>query len=178
MKRAYLLVVFLSVLLSACNGNLSFDNIEFNTNSTIATPIIYFDLTQNNFYDVPTATEVLHVTDTTRYTFLTESIVQDNLDELNLFFEVSNQFERSFEFEIEFLDETNVRTHQFQAFLVNANTTGFTINRSVNRFQNPDFLNTSKFVLHVRLQPGTVAIDPNQARVLNFKSSGLLSLSF
>lgn len=178
MKRLPLVLVLFYTLFLSCNSNLSLDNIDFDSEIGVATPLIFFDLSQNKFYDFQSNTEVLFVSDTTRYTFLSEGIVKDNLQRLDLFYNIDNSFDREFVCQIKFLDDNNDETHVFDDFTIPANRENFLIDDFVRTSENPLFIETTKFVLNVTLLPGNSTIDPTVTQRFSFRSSGILTLSY
>lgn len=178
MKKISLIIFLLFIVFNSCQSNLTFDNIEIDTNTTLAIPLISFDVNQNRFYDFNTNTEVTQISDTTRYELFQEKIIRDNITRFGLSLELNNQFDRDFFVEIVFLDSLNVRTHAFNTFRVEAGDSNFTTDRSVFISDVPEFINTSKFVVNLDLRPGANAIDPNVQQTLGFKSQGTYFLSF
>lgn len=168
----------LFIVFNSCQSNLSFDNIEIDTNTTITLPLISFDVNQNRFYDFTTNMEVNQISDTTRYEFFQEKIVRDNITRYDLSLELNNRFDRDFFVEIVFLDSLNNRTHSFNNFRVQAGELNFTTDRTVIIADTPQFIDTSKFVINLDLRPGTNPIDPNVQQSFEFKSQGTYFLRF
>ena len=177
MKRIFLIFSLFLVFIS-CESNLTFDNIELNITPAITAPLVSFELDGTSFFDFSNTTQITIPTDTSRYTFFRESLIKDNIDRFDIYFEVNNQFDRDFGFEVVFLDENNVRMHTLVPFITPANTDDFNANRSIDISKVPDFLNTEKLTVNIILAPGPSPIDPNQFQFIKLKSYGEIFLSF
>ena len=178
MKRPYLLIFLLSLVLNSCQSNLSFDNIEFDSEVSLAVSLINFDFTQTDFIDTGNNPQVITVSDTTDFVLLSGDIIKDNINSMSLTFAIDNNFERDILFDVVFLNSDDERVHVFENILVNANTTDFLEERTVTVSENPDFVDTEKFNLLVTLIPTGNPVDPNITRSINFDSFGVLNLGF
>lgn len=179
MKRISLIVFLIFMVFSSCQNNLTFDNISIEPEPIVTLPFLSFDLTQNNFYDFNSNTEVLMISDTTRYTFFQEGIVRDHLYEMDWFFELRNQFNRDFILQMSFLNDNNQTTHTFDDITIFANSGTLDFFEKVEVGNSPDFLNSTKFVLTMNLIPdASNPIDPNQDELFEFKSRYIGYLSF
>ena len=100
--KRYIFLIFSLSMFYSCVDNLDFDQIEYSATPVYNSPIVYFDLNQNNFIDPTTNTDITAVSDITDFTYLDNSFVRDNLQRVELNFEINNQFDnRSFSFSIE-----------------------------------------------------------------------------
>lgn len=171
-KRYIYLTVSLFALFS-CVDNLDFDQIEYSATPIYNAPIISFDLTQNNFIDPNTNTDITNVSDDTDFTYLESSLIRDNLERVELNFEINNQFdERSFTIFIEFLDENNTPTHPVINFTVQPNQLLIPPVETILISTNQNFLRTRRVRIRAEMSTGTSALNPNIIQHLSFKSAG------
>lgn len=171
LKRYLLLILSLSTL--ACVDNLDFDQIEYSATPIYNAPIISFDLTQNNFIDVTTSTDIPIVSDEANFTYLDSSLIRDNLERVELNFEVNNQFDnRVFSLFIEFLDESNNATHPVINFVVQPNQLLVPPIETILIANNPDFLRTKRVRVRIEMSTGATPLSPTVIQNLSFKSAG------
>ncbi len=166
------------MVLNSCQGNISFDNIEFDSEVSLAVSLINFDFTQTDFIDTGNNPQVITVSDTTDFVILSGDIIKDNINSMSLTFAIDNNFERDILFDVVFLNSDDERVHVFENILVNANTIDFLEERTVTVSENPDFVDTEKFNLLVTLIPTGNPVDPNITQSINFDSFGVLNLGF
>ncbi len=171
LKRYLLLILSLSTL--ACVDNLDFDQIEYSATPIYNAPIISFDLTQNNFIDVTTNTDIPIVSDEADFTYLDSSLIRDNLEKVELNFEVNNQFDnRVFSLFIEFLDENNNATHPVINFVVQPNQLLVPPIETILIANNSDFLRTKRVRVRIEMSTGSTPLSPTIIQNLSFKSAG------
>ena len=97
------LVAFFSLcFLISCTDNLNFDEINLNVDPIITTPLIYFELNQDDFYNSTTGTEIPMITDTSDFRVFKSSAIRNDLIKAVFDFEIENRFDRSFEVNIVF----------------------------------------------------------------------------
>jgi hypothetical protein len=158
--------------LNACVENLDFNQIEYSATPVYHSPLVFFDLNQNNFIDPTTNTEIATVIDVTDFTYLETSVFRDNLERVELAIEVNNQFDRDFMFTMEFLDENNNLVYSIGNFTATANQlTVPTINPIVIA-NNQNFLQTRKIRITIDMGSSTTPLSPNVIQNISFKSSG------
>jgi len=171
--KRYLLLIFSLSTLYSCVDNLNFDQIEYSANPVFNSPIISFDLNQNNFIDPNTNTDIPTVLDVTDFTYLDNSFVRDNLEKVELNFEINNQFDnRSFSFFIEFLDANDNATHPVINFITQPNQLLVPPIETILISNNQDFLRTRKIRVRIEMSTGTVPLSPTVIQNLSFKSAG------
>ena len=173
------LILFLIVpFFFSCTDNLDFDQINLDIEPIFDTPLVFFELDQNDFFDEDNGVEIQVVTDITDLTVLESSTVRENLGRVDLFFEVSNQFDRFFRVEVDFLDTNDNITFSFDPLFIRPGQTDFSLNQNVIISDNPNFLNSSRVRVTVNLSPSGVILDPDIPRIFRFKSAGRFYLSF
>ncbi len=180
MKFKYnpLLILLFTVLLSSCVNNLKFDQIELDIDPVSEFPLVFFELNQNDFFDVTTSTEVDIFAGISDIEVLESSVIRDNLLRADLRFEVVNRFDRNFTVDVEFLDTNNMVTFTFDRLFIAPGATNFSAIQNVIIADTPAFLNSSQIRVTVRLTPSTTILDPNIPRTFDFKSAATLYLSF
>ena len=171
--KRYLLLIFSLSALYSCIDNLNFDQIEYSATPVYNTPLVSFDLNQSNFIDPNTNTDIPIVSDITDFTFLDNSFVRDNLERVELNFELNNQFDnRSFSFSIEFLDANNNATHPIINFTTQPNQLLVPPIETILISNNQDFLRTRKIRVSVEMSTSTTPLSPTIIQNLSFKSAG------
>lgn len=168
----YLSLFLLFATFQSCVDNLNFDQIEYSATPVFNGPIIFFDLNQNNFIDPNTNSEINTVIDEADFTYLDASVVRDNLERVELSFEINNQFDRNFSLSIQFLDENNIPTHPVITFDANPNELLVPPVETIVIANNQAFLRTKKVLIRIELSPGATPLSPNIIQNLSFKSSG------
>jgi len=174
-----LILLLIVAFFSSCADNLDFDQIQLDIDPVFTTPIVYFELNQNDFFDEVNAVEITTVTDISDFTVLQSSTVQDNLTQAVFNFEVENRFDRTFIIKIDFLDDNDNITYSVSSFAILAGDLDYVSPQiRVYPSQTPDFLNSTKLNISVNIQPSPNQLDPDIPKTLTFKSSGTYYLSF
>ena len=171
--KRYSVLFFLFLAFSSCIDNLDFNQIEYSATPIYNSPIVFFDLTQSDFIDSTTNTDILRVEDETDFTYLETSFIRDNLERVELNFEVNNQFSnRSFSFSFEFLDENNNPTHPVINFTVNPNELLVPQINPIIVANNQGFLTTRRIRVQIVMSASTTPLNPTVIQNLSFKSTG------
>jgi hypothetical protein len=171
--KRYSVLFFLFFAFSSCIDNLDFNQIEYSATPIYNSPIVFFDLTQSDFIDSTTNTDILRVEDVTDFTYLETSFIRDNLERVELNFEVNNQFSnRSFSFSFEFLDENNNPTHPVINFTVNPNELLVPQINPIIVANNQGFLTTRRIRVQIVMSASTTPLNPTVIQNLSFKSTG------
>ena len=175
-KYKSLVLLFIATLLSGCLNNIDFDQVNLDIEPIINTPLVSFELDQLDFYDVDNSIEIETVTDISGLEIFESSTFQNDLIRFDATFEISKNFQRVFNVNVDFLDVNDNITFSTDTYAlgVNLDILISRINLDVNDF--PDILNTSKVRIRVRLLPSTVTIDPDVTRKFEFRSSGVFYL--
>ncbi|MFY0603629.1 MAG: hypothetical protein JXQ93_06740 [Flavobacteriaceae bacterium] len=171
-NKNFLLLFFLSFVFNSCVDNLNFDQIEYSATPIYNSPIIFFDLDQNDFIDSTTNTDILTTEDITNFTYLETSFIRENLEKVELNMEVNNRFDRSFTFSFEFLDENSNGTHPIINFTVNPNEILNPVINPILIANNQDFLRTRKIRVRIEMSASTTPLSSTVIQNLSFKSTG------
>lgn len=169
-RYLHLFIVFAAF--SSCVDNLNFNQIEYSATPVFNGPIIFFDLDQNNFIDPNTNAEINSISDESDFTYLDASVVRDNLERVELNFEINNQFDRIFSLSIEFLNENNTPTNPIITFTANPNELLVPPVETIVIANNQAFLQTRKVRVTIQLSSGSTPLSPNFIQNLSFKSAG------
>tara|TARA_R110002124_G_scaffold86577_6_gene223736 strand:+ start:1982 stop:2536 length:555 start_codon:yes stop_codon:yes gene_type:complete len=173
----FLIFIF---LFSSCVKYVDFEQIEDLTVEPVFTSsLVYFTLDQVTFFDRINSVEVITpISKTSKFLSLNSSFVKNNLIKLELEFEISNQFDRDFTINVEFLDDNNTRTHRFNTFNVDANNLNYAQKEVINIINNQLFLSSTKIRVSVQLSPSNngAVINPNVVKNLVFKTAGTFFL--
>ncbi|WP_452228646.1 MULTISPECIES: hypothetical protein [unclassified Lacinutrix] len=181
-KLKYLFVFCLiGVLLSACVNDLDFSQGEdFAISPTLDASLIYFEESASSFIDENGAEQIV-VRDSVNIEIFTDPFTVDNLIKSEFLFQVSNSINRSFQAQIDFLDETGVLQHSF-TFSVDASPTNEAIViMHLETFENESLLalkQSVQIVITLRLLPSSdgSVIDENTPGILKFKSKATFYL--
>jgi len=163
------------IFLYSCSSNLDFrqvDDIEISQNVVVTG--IYFQANQTQFLNTSGTTEINEVSIVSTFDLFKGDYIKDNLVKVVFDFELENTFNRDFEVEIIFLDDTNRET-QLILLPVFQNASDM----STVTFEGSDLesLKTSTFVnLKATLSPGAAIIDINTTQLLTLKSTAKFTL--
>ena len=180
MKFKYkpLVLLFIVTFFSSCVNDLDFDQINLDHTPIINSPLAFFELDQNDFFDEVGAVEITSVTDISEFRLLQSSIVRDNITFANVLFEVNNQFDRFFNVNVVFLDDNDNVTLSLTQFTILPNDPSFELREGISISNNPAFLASTKIRVTISLGPSSTTIDPEVPRTFKFKSSGIFYLRF
>lgn len=170
-------LIFTLLLFNSCLKNVSFDDTDVVLNPEFTAPLIYFTLDQTDFFDQTNNVEIVTITDVSDFTVFEEPSVGETIERVEVNLEASNQFNRDFDFLVEFLDENDNVTFAFNNFTVLAGETDATFFQGVDIANNPSILTTMQVRITITLQSSTTVIDPSVARELVFKSFGVYYLN-
>lgn len=176
-KLFRLQILFCVAFFISCTDNLNFDNINLDLEPIVSSPIVYFELNQNNFID-ENDQEISVVSDITVFRILETTIFKENLVELKIDFEVENGFNRMFIVKIIFLDDDDNITHTVDEFTIEAGDLNYTATRTILIESTPEFLNSTRFRADVILPPSSTNLNPAIEKVFKFRSSGTFYLRF
>jgi hypothetical protein len=176
-KLVPLQILFCFAFFISCTDNLNFDNINLDLEPIVSSPIVYFELNQNNFLDANDQ-EISVVSDITVFRILETTILKENLVELKIDFEVENGFNRMFLVKIFFLDNNDNITHTVDEFTIEAGDLNYTATRTIIIESTPEFLNSTRFRTDVILPPASTNLNPAIEKVFKFRSSGTFYLRF
>ncbi|MFY0630037.1 MAG: hypothetical protein JXR05_06620 [Flavobacteriaceae bacterium] len=180
MKLKYkpLVLLFIVTFLSSCVNNLDFDQVNLDHTPIINAPLVFFEATQNDFFDEVGSVEISSISDISEFRLLQSSAVRDHITFANVFFEINNQFDRAFNVNVSFLDDNDAVTLTFTQFTVLPGDPSFELREGISISNNPNFLNSTKIRVTVSIIPSAVTLDPDIPRIFRFKSSGVFFLRF
>lgn len=169
--------LFTLFFLISCTDNLNFDEINLNVDPILTTPLIYFELNQDDFYNSTTGTEIPMITDTSDFRVFKSSVIRNDVFKAVFDFEIENRFDRSFEINIIFYDGNDNITRTIPAFTIVSQELDFMASESIEIIASPLFLTSRKVSVEVKLNPSSTQIDPNIYQIIKFKSTGTFYLS-
>ena len=176
-KLFRLQILFCVAFFISCTDNLNFDNINLDLEPIVSSPIVYFELNQNNFLD-ENDQEISVVSDITVFRILETTILKENLVELKIDFEVENGFNRMFLINMFFLDDDDNITYTVDEFTIEAGDLNYTATRTILIESTPEFLNSTRFRTDVILPSASTNLNPAIEKVFKFRSSGTFYLRF
>ncbi len=181
MKLKYIpliLLFLLSPFLNSCVSNTDFDQINLDVEPILNFPLVYFELDQLDFLDDTGTIEIQSVADVSDLEVFNSSTVRDNLTRVDLLFELTNQFDRVFEVEVDFLDANGNITFSFEDISIGTLTNSVQVRQNILITENPQILNTTQIRVIVNLLPSGVVLDPGVERRFKFESVGTFYLVF
>ncbi len=178
--KLLLKILSLNVLLlnASCLNDIDFNQAEsLKLEPVIVGALINFNITQNNL--AANGTEITSLSQKTPFIVLDNDITEENLQRIVFRFEIENQFNRDFQLELIFLDNTNTETHEPITLNVLANQTDFIQEEEIIIADNPDFTNSRNIQVDLALLPssGGTIIDTNIPASLIFKSAATFYLT-
>ena len=169
----FLLVVFVS-----CINNLNFDDADLNLRPIYNSPLVNFTLDQNDFFDEVNNIDILEINGIIGdFDFLQSQRLEDQLIRVEFYIEIQNEFDRNFEVTLSFLDEFDNVTLVYAPILITANQDNFTTTLEVFLANDPQFLNSRKLNVNVRMSASSNPIDPSIQTEFDFKSTGTYYLN-
>lgn len=174
MKNKGIPILFLifAIVLTSCVKDLDFDQTkDFESKPVYTATILYFDLTQRNF--VSGNFEIGTVSDTLDFSLLSNEVFQKQLEKVELRFKISNEFNRGFRIELDFLDKNFLPVQHIDPLEIPAVTSDFEQRIPIVIKDSPLFLTANKLNINIQLKPSSDGsiININQEKKLSFKSS-------
>jgi len=158
-------------LMISCVKDLDFDQGKgFEFKPMYTATLMYFNLDQTSF--VFQNTEVLEVSDTIAFTLLNDKTMQNQLEKVELLFQVANQFNREFKIELDFLDNKDVSVQHIEPLEISNNVEDHEQRFTIAIANNPQFLTAAKLKVSIQLKPSSDGsiIDVTNEKTLSFKS--------
>ena len=178
-RKTPLFLIFI-FLFSSCIKHVDFEQIEDLTAEPVfKSSLVYFTLNQITFFDRINSIEIITpINRTSSFLSLNSSFVKENLQEVEIEFEIQNEFDRDFTVNFQFLDANNVVTHQLQTFNITANNLKYEQKEKIIVSSNTAFLSSTKIRVSVQLSQNNngAVINPNIDKKLVFKTAGTFFL--
>ncbi|WP_111682095.1 hypothetical protein [Winogradskyella tangerina] len=182
-KLNYIVCFFILILTcTSCVKDVDFNQAENLTLTPIvAASVVYTDVEASRFSE--NGTEIETVRDSiANIEIFTEQFVIDNLVRTDLVFEVTNSIDRSFELDVEFLDESDtlLDVFTFEALPSNGSNEVITMVTEVYENERLEALKqTTKLVITLRLLPSSdgSTLNENSTGRIILKSKGLFYLN-
>ena len=164
---------FVLFMFASCVKQLDFDQVnDLSISPAYKSPLVHFNVNQTDF--LLNTVEIPTITGEFPFTIIDNSFVKENLKEVELEFEINNQFSRKFTLGILFLDDNDVVTYSFPTFVINPNTVSLIQKTSILIANNLRFLDSTKMQFTISLLPssGGSVLDPDILQTLAFKLAG------
>ncbi|WKD84908.1 hypothetical protein KCTC32516_00244 [Polaribacter huanghezhanensis] len=173
----FLIFIF---LFSSCIKHVDFEQIgDLTAEPIFKTSLVYFTLNQVVFFDRINSLEIVTpINKTSDFLSLNSSFVRKNLIKAEIEFEITNEFDRDFTVDFQFLDDNNVVTHTLQTFNITANNLKYLHKETIVVSGNQQFLSSTKIRVFVQLSQNNngAAINPAIEKKLVFKTAGTFFL--
>ena len=163
---------------NSCTNDLSFDGINLNVDPVLNGPVVYFELSQNDFLEDDDITEISSISDATDFEVFKSSEISDNTIKVALDFQVENWFDRAFEIRVVLLDGADDIIYTFPNMEIDARNLNFTLSHAILIQDFPTFVNSRKMKVEVLLTPSSNPLDPLISNILKFRSAVTVFLSF
>ena len=145
---------FVLFLFSSCVKQLDFDQVnDLSISPAYKSPLVYFTVNQTDF--LLNTVEIPTITGEFPFTIIDNSLVKENLKEVELEFEINNQFSRDFTLGILLLDDNDIVTYSIPIVVINANTVLFTQKSNILIANNLLFLESTKIQFTISLLPSS-----------------------
>ncbi|AZJ33828.1 MULTISPECIES: hypothetical protein [Tenacibaculum] len=159
----------------SCIKDIDFSQAEdIEITPVIVASLVYANLDQTSLV-TPTGIEIARIREVSRLEVFNNEGAED-LNKIELNFEINNPFDRNFKLNFNFLDENNAVTYRVTSINIPKNTQAFNFQEVIDVLSNSSILNSTKIELILELLPssdGTV-IDINEPKKFTFKSAGTL----
>ncbi len=164
-----LFFICLSIVFSACVGNVDFDqaeNIILEPEFKVA--LVHFRATPDNFVDPVTNADLDFISDITEIHHFDSDTAQENIIKIELLFEIENTFNREFNLEYRFLNNLNQTTYTI-TFNIPQNSTLLPEPIEIVGDELESFLSSKGIVVFADMQTNTAPI--TQDMFLDYKSA-------
>jgi hypothetical protein len=172
-----IVLFLLGVCLTSCVEDVDFSQVnDLEITPGVAFPLVNTELVQDQLvfsgFEVGTLTQISEIT------ILDNATAQNDLERVLLQFEITNQFDREFRIDFNFLDENNNSTNTSFSLNIPPNAQQFEEEYEIIIANNPLFLNTRRVEVSFTLLPSSdgSVIDENVPANLIFKSAGIFYL--
>ncbi|TVZ56968.1 hypothetical protein OD91_2272 [Lutibacter sp. Hel_I_33_5] len=177
LKCNFLFFVVIFSLVS-CYKNLDFKQVDtFTSSQVVETSLIYFKIKEPAFIDAANNIELSSVSDITEFTLLNTDRAKNNLQRVDLYFEIKNEFNRSFDTRLQFLDENDQIVFSDTLNLVRPKQLNYKDGVEIIIAKNAALLNSNKIKLTLNISGGQ-ALDSTSVNEFEFKSSGKYYFKF
>ncbi|UTD16475.1 hypothetical protein HER15_13750 [Tenacibaculum mesophilum] len=174
-KVKHFFILFVLITHMSCIKDIDFSQAEdIEITPVIVASLVYANLDQTSLV-TPTGIEIARIREVSRLEVFNNEGAED-LNKIELNFEINNPFDRNFKLNFNFLDENNAVTYRVTSINIPKNTQTFNFQEVIDVLSNSSILNSTKIELILELLPssdGTV-IDINEPKKFTFKSAGTL----
>ena len=174
MKIIRQILILSTVFLIGCVQDIDTDQlneIEILTDHNIT--LVHFDLGVASFLD-DLNNETLILSDTLRLPIFVGSYTQNFLIQADFEYFFSNSFDRDITIQYALLDVDSVLLYQFPPMSIPQGSANLSITQSILENEIPAVLQTDQVVVTIRLDSGTIPLDPIQTYIFNLKSALVL----
>lgn len=178
MKPLKKTISFLCILLLfSCTEKLDFNQLDdYELTPVFTSSLAYFTILPIQFYDSTGTIEQTEVTDLSDFRVFENSFLKNNLIKLDFNVEVKNEFDREFTISVEFLDDNENITYQFQAINISANNLDYKYLEEIDVLVNANIKNTTKVKIKAEIESSTTPLNINDTSEFEFKSAVTLHL--
>lgn len=172
--RKYWCLLLLGSLLLSCVKNIDFEQAEnYDAKPKYVASLVFFKIPASGFLNSSGNEIITPVIDESRLSIMEEKVIQENLVEAVLDFEINNPFNRSIFLSIQFFDDFGAITHSINTIEIAANTSSLLHKEIITITNNSQFLNTRRIRVSLLLSTTTGSpIDINDLNEFVLKSAG------
>ena len=174
MKFIKVVLLVSSLCFFSCIKDIDTDqlnDIEILTDHNIT--LVHFDLGSTGFLD-DLNNEVLILSDTLRLPIFVGAYTQNFLIQADFQYVLSNSFDRDITIQYQLLDIDSTLLYQFPPMSIPQGSTNLNITQSILENEIPAVLQTDQVVVTIRLDSGSIPLDPSHTYNFNLKSGLVL----
>ncbi len=177
-KQTYTVLTVSLLLLVSCTEDVDFGQAnDFRITPVIEASLIFLNEPANQFID--NGIEIVALQDSVDITFFDNKFIEDNLVKASFIFETNNSIHRSFQVEVDFLDEFDQLVHGF-SFRASASPNNTdVIEDHEETFEDETLVAlkaTRKMIFTLSVLPG-IPIDENTLGTVQLISKGVFYLN-
>ena len=174
-KKTFLMLAIFALI--SCVDPLDFDQInDYKATPVISASLLFFEVLPANFFDSTKTTPIPEITDFTDFKIFTNDYFEEKAVKFEINIEVKNEFDSACSIQLLFLDSNGNITYLTSALKINAKKMDFTHLETIETSVNPNFVNTRRIQINIKIEQGVIPLDPEGLEKLELKSFGTLYL--
>jgi|CoawatStandDraft_6_1074263.scaffolds.fasta_scaffold23223_2 hypothetical protein len=170
------LLLFL-VLFGSCSQSLDFDQTEsYTIKPSISASLAFFKIAAANFGAPMGAPIVKEITKIVDFEIFKNSFIKENIVNLDLEFEVANEFNRNITVEISLLDANDNLIYDLKNLKISANNLNFRQKEIIDITINQNITNFTRVLFTISLDDKSTPIAASDLGIIEFKSAAVIYL--
>jgi len=167
-------ILFFLFIFFSCTENLNFDDTELNIGAVHTSPLVFFTLDQNDFFDRVNDVEIINVEVVIGdFTLLQSEGVADNLIRIDFDLKIRNEFTRTITSTVNFLDENDNVVQVVAPFIIPAGDLNYRHRIVQTITPVSPLLRAKRIRVALRIDTSSGSpIRPDDPRIFDLKSTG------